>query len=891
MTTTLSNPHYTSKSSDTPTTPATASFDEFAQSRANASNSNASIKTIDANERSNLSTSFAIPSNVSIIEYLKKRAEPITNKFMLAPPSASTINIRRNSTQQAASSGAGSNQSSAIQRQSISGETTETSSIAGAGVAAVATTATTKPVAATTTVAKAAAAALSSEVPPPVPKRTFLGKIIQSSLSDSSSQSPTSTIKTTINNVCKQTFDEVKRRNNSVKPAINQNQTVVQRRLVENHYPIDQQIEHSDDDRLSIESSVFEEPKSSDPIISLSNRSSSDSNKSQTTIDTGYMSASNDNDRIFFGASEDFRSRFSSVDTQSSIDSCTSSDLQTHQSFTLQNQAARCIISPLAVKRDEYEDKFNNQAILHGKTFSRFNSSNSLLSVSNKTINSNSSNSIKNQSIGSNASSRGNGGGGGGLNANRNVSMAKILPQVNGMNGLNHSKTRPVPPPAPSRTQPTNSLDSGRILYNGSMLGAFQSGLAKITSAAATTSEVVMGRRSFKKASQIAHTKLTQRQDSSITNDSFSLNSSPSYNTKQLDAPILASTSAKNNSRTSCLNGQEMVVTNNHSTVVDGFSNNKYHFPGRGTLRQDSTISNDSFSLNSSPGYNTKQLEQPLLAHSAKIHAMKQHLKCADEITKDNLDNSANSAIIKSASTPASLQAVVRFQNGSNMSLQHKVINRRKSSNPYITRGILKFRLLQILLNALALLIIAGGLAAYFKAYPTVKFINKTIITPQRPAPSAVTPIKETPKKQLITGQFDKNPAPGICLPIIVKFCQIHQVPYNYTIYPNYIGHFSQIEAEEDLEPYEAIVDVQCYELASLFLCTLFVPKCGTAGLIPPCKSLCMETMRRCRFFFNVFGLELPDYLSCHQFSDSNNPDICVGQKQMRDAYNRALKP
>lgn len=48
--------------------------------------------------------------------------------------------------------------------------------------------------------------------------------------------------------------------------------------------------------------------------------------------------------------------------------------------------------------------------------------------------------------------------------------------------------------------------------------------------------------------------------------------------------------------------------------------------------------------------------------------------------------------------------------------------------------------------------------------------------------------------------------------------------------------------------------------------------------------------MRRCRFFFNVFGLELPDYLSCHQFSDSNNPDICVGQKQMRDAYNRALK-
>lgn len=48
-----------------------------------------------------------------------------------------------------------------------------------------------------------------------------------------------------------------------------------------------------------------------------------------------------------------------------------------------------------------------------------------------------------------------------------------------------------------------------------------------------------------------------------------------------------------------------------------------------------------------------------------------------------------------------------------------------------------------------------GGLAAYFKAYPTVKFINKTIITPQRlPPPSAVTPVKDPPKKQIVTGLF-----------------------------------------------------------------------------------------------------------------------------------------
>lgn len=534
---------------------------------------------------------------------------------MLAPPSASTINIRRNSTQYASSGNSSgttttttasncynscnnSNQSLLLQRQSVSGDTNEIKTATSAVIttASTRTTSTTAPL----------------QIPPPIPKRTFLGKIIQSSLTDTSSQSPTLTIKTTINNVCKQTLDEVKRRNTSQKPPINQqHQPIIQRRLVENHYPIDAQ--YSDDDRLSIESSIFEEPKSSDPIIMLSNRSSSDSNKSQTTIDTGYMSASNDNDRIFFGASEDFRSRFSSVDTQSSIDSCTSSELQTHQSFALQNQA-RCIISPLALKRDEYEDKFNNST-LHGKTFGRFSSSNSLLNVSSKqTTNSNGSSSIKNQSSSSAAVIGSN------RIANRNQSAINrvgrdnyLQSQISQSNGKSQKPSYAEPAP-PASTRP---LDSGRILYNGSMLGAFQSGLAKITSAAATTSEVVMGRRSFKKASQIAHTKLTQRQDSSISNDSFSLNSSPSYTTKNMDIPSI--TNSTKNNRTSCLNDNQDIPTN----ISDSFSTNKYYFPNRATLRQDSTISNDSFSQTSSPSYNAKQLEQPLIAHSAKIHASK----------------------------------------------------------------------------------------------------------------------------------------------------------------------------------------------------------------------------------------------------------------------------
>lgn len=39
----------------------------------------------------------------------------------------------------------------------------------------------------------------------------------------------------------------------------------------------------------------------------------------------------------------------------------------------------------------------------------------------------------------------------------------------------------------------------------------------------------------------------------------------------------------------------------------------------------------------------------------------------------------------------------------------------RKNSHSYVTRGKLQFTLCQIFLNAIALLIIGGGLAAYFR--------------------------------------------------------------------------------------------------------------------------------------------------------------------------------
>lgn len=45
--------------------------------------------------------------------------------------------------------------------------------------------------------------------------------------------------------------------------------------------------------------------------------------------------------------------------------------------------------------------------------------------------------------------------------------------------------------------------------------------------------------------------------------------------------------------------------------------------------------------------------------------------------------------------------------------------------------------------------------------------------------------------------------------------------------------------------------------------------------------------MKRCGFFFDVFGLELPEYLTCKLFSESTNSDECVGGKEVKELKTR----
>lgn len=120
---------------------------------------------------------------------------------------------------------------------------------------------------------------------------------------------------------------------------------------------------------------------------------------------------------------------------------------------------------------------------------------------------------------------------------------------------------------------------------------------------------------------QIHHGRINQRQDSTISSDSYSMMSSPGYSTKNMDAPLLQNVSKINKTK----NIHHQNNNSNDSFILSNINNKNSQRGGSiYTRRQDSSISSDSFSQTSSPS--SKLLDAPLLAHAAKMSTCKYHL-------------------------------------------------------------------------------------------------------------------------------------------------------------------------------------------------------------------------------------------------------------------------
>lgn len=109
------------------------------------------------------------------------------------------------------------------------------------------------------------------------------------------------------------------------------------------------------------------------------NQSSSDSSRSQTTIDTGYISAF-DTDRSSVTTNQrQFRGRFSSEDTQSSLDSYLSSDLQ--RADTIESLQSNFTDSPFILRKNVNVFNFDQNRLIK-----KISSSGSIDSDNNRSI-------------------------------------------------------------------------------------------------------------------------------------------------------------------------------------------------------------------------------------------------------------------------------------------------------------------------------------------------------------------------------------------------------------------------------------------------------------------------------------------------------------------------
>ncbi|XP_028998765.2 atrial natriuretic peptide-converting enzyme isoform X2 [Betta splendens] len=116
------------------------------------------------------------------------------------------------------------------------------------------------------------------------------------------------------------------------------------------------------------------------------------------------------------------------------------------------------------------------------------------------------------------------------------------------------------------------------------------------------------------------------------------------------------------------------------------------------------------------------------------------------------------------------------------------------------------------------------------------------------------------------------------CEPISLELCM--NLPYNLTIFPNYLGHQSQRESSVSWESslFPALVQTGCYQYLMFYACTLLVPKCDPLSLqrVPPCRSLCRSAKEKCESVLGIVGLQWPEDSDCGQFPEDGGNVSCL---------------
>lgn len=130
---------------------------------------------------------------------------------------------------------------------------------------------------------------------------------------------------------------------------------------------------------------------------------------------------------------------------------------------------------------------------------------------------------------------------------------------------------------------------------------------------------------------------------------------------------------------------------------------------------------------------------------------------------------------------------------------------------------------------------------------------------------------------------------PRRCEEISVPLC-VRVLPYNFTRFPNLVGHRSQVVARRSIDYYSSafVEDANCAKHAAFFLCSFYLPICLPGieeGVIKPCRFLCEKIKKDCP----AIRKQWPSFLRCEElpkFSDG----VCVQPMSFVPAHQPASK-
>lgn len=114
----------------------------------------------------------------------------------------------------------------------------------------------------------------------------------------------------------------------------------------------------------------------------------------------------------------------------------------------------------------------------------------------------------------------------------------------------------------------------------------------------------------------------------------------------------------------------------------------------------------------------------------------------------------------------------------------------------------------------------------------------------------------------------------GQCIPFVVDYCK--ELPYNYTIFPNGLGHVSLEETNYVLESFKTIIASKCHNLGYEFLCQLLQPVCYLENMVLPCRDFCIEFTENCQEYIPN---EIKAQLDCDKLAtEADGPSACISK-------------